>query len=308
MMREVADQRLAAYEVRQAPGASASNVIPFAARGGVELPYFPNLKIACGHFRTGRTDSDEHVTLPASYGQIDAHRHFIARASGNSMDGGKNPVRDGDYLLLELVSPVKAGSITGAVVAIERQDDSGDNQYLLRSVTKNAAGKYVLKANNPAYEDLLATDEMRTLARLKGVLDPLDLQVGRAFKREDVPALFGEVFNPGNWQAGHVVLEDKKAHVLFVTLNKQGKAEEHRYHDYWVDEHTFHWQSQNSTGPASKKGHQIIHHASLGIGIHLFVRDTKMAGNKSAPFVYVGKVEYVSHTGSNPMSVTFSTG
>ena len=40
------------------------------------------------------------------------------------MDGGKNPIRDGDYLLLELVSPTRAGSITGNVVAIERQDES----------------------------------------------------------------------------------------------------------------------------------------------------------------------------------------
>jgi hypothetical protein len=52
------------------------------------------------------------------------------------MDGGKNPMRDGDYLLLELISPTRAGSITGNVMAIERQDESGDNQYLLRVVTK----------------------------------------------------------------------------------------------------------------------------------------------------------------------------
>ena len=52
------------------------------------------------------------------------------------MNGGKNPVRDGDYFLLELITPSRAGSITGSVVAIERQDDSGDNQYLLRVVTK----------------------------------------------------------------------------------------------------------------------------------------------------------------------------
>ena len=121
-----------------------------------------------------------------------------------------------------------------------------------RNVSSDPASQrtqYVLKANNPAYEDLIATDEMRTLARLKSIIDPLDFQVGRAFKREEVPALFGEEFNPGNWNVGHVVLEGKKAHVLFVTLNKQGKAEEHRYHDYWVDAQTFHWQSQNSTGP-----------------------------------------------------------
>ena len=307
LLQELVDYRLAAYESQLPSEPTASNVLRFPGkpRPVVELPYFPNLKIACGHFKTGRADSEEHRVLPASYGSLDPSRHFIARATGNSMDGGKNPVRDGDYLLLELMSPTRAGSITGAVVAIERQDDSGDNQYLLRVVTKNREGQYVLKANNPDYQDLLATDEMRTLARLRAVIDPLDLAVGQSFPREDIPALFGEAFNPGSWNVGHVTLNEKKVHVLLVTLNKQGKAQEHRYQDHWIDEQHFHWQSQNSTTPQSKRGREIIEHSSRGIAIHLFVRDGKLANGKAAPFVYYGQVEYQSHQGSSPMSVVF---
>ena len=307
MLQELVDYRLAAYEVRLEPQPVGNNVVPFPTRrrDAVELPYFPNLKIACGHFKTGRTDSVEHRALPTTYGALDPSRHFIARATGNSMDGGKNPVRDGDYLLLELISPARAGSITGNVVAIERQDESGDNQYLLRAVTKTRDGQYVLKANNPDYEDMPATDEMLTRARLRGVIDPLDLAVGQLFQREDIPALFGEEFNPGNWNVGHVTLNDKKAHVLLVTLNKQGKAEEHKYLDHWIDEHHFHWQSQNATTPESKRGQQIIEHARRGIAIHLFVRDGKLAGGKAAPFVYHGRATYESHLGSGPMSVVF---
>jgi superfamily II DNA or RNA helicase/SAM-dependent methyltransferase len=308
LLQELVAYRLAAYEVRRPAGSDSSNVIPFATRvrAEVELPYFPNLKIACGHFRAGRTDAEEHRTLPTAYGKLDATRHFIARASGNSMDGGKNPIRDGDYLLLELISPGNAGSITGTVMAIERQDEvGGDNQYLLRVVTKAKDGSYTLRANNPAYEDLQSTDEMRTLARLKAVVDPLDLAVGQAFAREDIPPLFGESFNPGSWNVGHVVLNDKKVHVLLVTLNKQGKAQAHRYHDHWIDEHTFHWQSQNATTPASKRGQEIIDHAAKGIAIHLFVREMKLDGGKAAPFIYCGAATYESHVGSNPVSVTF---
>lgn len=300
------DYRLAAYEVRLEPEATAGNVVPFPAKlhDAVELPYFPNLKIACGHFKTGRTDSEEHRALPTTYGPLDPSRHFIAHATGNSMDGGKSPVRDGDYLPLELITPARAGSITGNVVAIERQDEAGgDNQYLLRVVTKNRDGQYVLKANNPAFEDMPATDDMRTLARLRGVIDPLDLAVGRAFQREEIPALFGEEFNPGSWNVGHVTLNDKKAHVLLVTLNKQGKAEEHKYLDHWIDEHHFHWQSQNSTTPESKRGQEIIDHEARGIAIHLFVRDGKLAGGKAAPFVYHGRATHESHLGSGPVSV-----
>ena len=307
MLQELVDYRLAAYEVRLKPEATGGNVVAFPPRRRdvVELPYFPNLKIACGHFKTGRADSEEHRSLPATYGPLDPSRHFIARATGNSMDGGTNPVRDGDYLLLELISPTRAGSLSGRVVAIERQDDSGDNQYLLRVVAKESDGQCVLKANNPAYEDLPATDHMRTLARLRGVIDPLDLSVGQAFQREEIPPLFGKTFNPGSWNAGHVTLDDRKAHVLLVTLNKQGKSEEHKYLDHWIDDHHFHWQSQNSTTPESKRGQQIIHHETLGIAIHLFVRDSKLAGGKAAPFVYHGKATYESHQGSRPMSVVF---
>jgi phage repressor protein C with HTH and peptisase S24 domain len=125
-----------------------------------------DLRIACGHFRTGSTEVEARYRVPPGHGRVDPSRHFVARAKGNSMDGGKRPVRDGDYLLLELLDPGKAGSITGSVMAIERQDTSGDDQYLLRIVTKQPDGRYVLKAANPDYPDLEANEEMRTLARL----------------------------------------------------------------------------------------------------------------------------------------------
>ena len=72
--------------------------------------------------------------------------------------------------------------------------------------------------------------------------------------------------NPSNWHSGHVVLPERRAHVLLVTLNKQGKA------------------------------------ADLGIALHLFVRERKLAGVKAAPFVYQGRVRYLRHQDSDPVS------
>ncbi len=307
LVQELIDYRLAAYEARTAVTELPDNVVSFqpARADCTDLLYFPNLRLACGHFRTGRADAEEHRSLGTGHGNLDPARHFIARATGNSMDGGKNPIRDGDYLLLELVNPQSAGSITGTVMAVERQDEAGDDQYLLRRVTKTPAGGYILKANNPAYEDMEATGAMHPIARLRYVLDPLELAVGASFMREDIPALFGERFNPGNWNSGHVVVADQKAHVLLVTLNKQGKAADHRYLDHWIDAQTFHWQTQNSTTPESKRGREIVEHERLGMALHLFVRDTKLSGGKAAPFVYHGKIRYQSHTGSGPMSVIF---
>lgn len=134
----------------------------------VSLPYYPDLKIACGHFKTGHHDECELMAVDLM--NVDPERHFLARASGNSMNGGKSPIYDGDLLLLELVTPTSAGSITGTTMAIEIQDESGDNQYLLRVVKKDKQGQYWLKANNPDYADMPANETMKTFARLKLVV------------------------------------------------------------------------------------------------------------------------------------------
>ena len=99
------------------------------------------------------------------------------------------------------------------------------------------------------------------------------------------------------------MLRDQKAQILLVTLNKQGKAEDQRYLDHWVDQATFHWQSQNATTPDSARGRDIINHEKLGISLHLFIREHKLGGGKAAPFIYQGWVHCRSHTGSAPMSV-----
>jgi superfamily II DNA or RNA helicase/HKD family nuclease len=307
LVQELVDYRLAAYEVRKSSSEPANNVLLFKrpTPDRTTLAYFPNLKIACGHFKTGTADSEEHRSLGAGHGRLDPARHFIARASGNSMDGGKNPIRDGDYLLLELITPSSAGSITGKTIVIERQDQAGDNQYLLRVVRKAPDGTYALIANNPDYEDLLATDEMRTRARLMDILDPMELAIGNSFKRDEIPALFGEQFNPAVWETGHVVIKRSNSHVLLVTLNKQGSATEHRYIDHWIDEKTFHWQSQRKTKPESSRGKAIIEQARLGTRIHLFVRENKLEAGKAAPFIYFGQLRYENHSGSAPISVVF---
>ncbi len=72
---------------------------------------------------------------------------------------------------------------------------------------------------------------------------------------------------------------------------------------HWIDDSHFHWQSQNATEPSSKRGQEIICHAALGIDIHLFVRENKLAVGKAANFTYHGRVRYQSHQGNQLMSV-----
>lgn len=138
----------------------------------IELTYYPNLKIACGHFKSGYCDESLTKKITNTYGKLNPEIHFIAPASGNSMNGGKQAVCNGDLLLLEKISPTNAGSINGLTLAIEIQDDSGDNQYLLRKVSKQIDGSYLLIANNPDYAAIVASEEMHTFARLKSIIKP----------------------------------------------------------------------------------------------------------------------------------------
>lgn len=307
LIQEIIDYRLASYEIRLPVSRENSNVIQLQPkiRQYSELPYFPNLKIACGHFKEGKIDAEEFKKLPDHYGQLVSGQHFIARASGNSMNGGDRPISDGDNLLFELVTGPVSDSLLNTTLAFERSGEIGENQYVLRKLLSEDGSHYNLRAANPEYQDIRLDEWMRPVAKLNSIIDPLDLVIGQSFMREEIPALFGEEFNPGNWNVGHVVLKDKKSHVLLVTLNKQGKSEEHRYHDHWIDERTFHWQSQNSTYPSSKRGQELINHQKLGISIYLFVRAGKLQNSKSAPFVFQGKVTYRSHDGSKPMNFNF---
>jgi SOS-response transcriptional repressor LexA len=186
------DYRLAAYEPRLTLGPEAeapaepgevetpsAKVIPFRRPAAPpsdwqEVPYFPDLRIACGPFRAGSADAEATCYLAPGYGRLDPRRHFVARAIGNSMSGGKQPVQDGDYLLLELIDSDRAGSITGTTVVIERQE-AGEDQYVLRLVTKTPDDRYILNAMNPDYPDYEADEGMQTLARLRAVLGPEDL-------------------------------------------------------------------------------------------------------------------------------------
>jgi len=305
LTQELINYRILQYEARG--DVAAANVVELKREeeNKQSIPYFTDLKIACGHFRTSEHSSKniDYIPLPVSYGNLDPAKHFIACASGNSMQGGKNPIKDGDYLLLELVTSVSAGSISNLTMAIERQDAAGDDQYLLRDIKKRPDGGYDLIARNLDYPIFQADDGMRTFARLKMVIDPLDLALHDSFMRENVPPLFGYEFNVGAWQSGHVTIKKSNNQFLFVTLNKQGKQKQHQYHDYFIDKDHFHWQSQNSTDPKSGKGNGIIEHEKNGSNVYLFVRKNKLEGKIAAPFIYCGALNYERYTGAKPMSV-----
>jgi superfamily II DNA or RNA helicase len=314
MLLEIVEYRYIQYEARLSKGTKHVDVLPISAQT-FSIPFFSDLKVACGHFRHSEHKDENLVykNLPSKYGELNNTSHFLVQASGNSMDGGENPIKDGDYLLFELATEntrniMKVAEtqpsyqIKPKTVLAEIRVNEGD-KYLLRTIQNNEQGILKLVAQNNDYPAIEITDDITLVASLKSIVEPIDLYLHESIMRQDIPPLLGHVFNKGSWESGHVCPKHSSDQILLVTLNKQGKNKNEQYHDYFIDEYTFHWQSQNSTSIISKRGKGIIQHQKKGSRVYLFVRKNKLQAGKASPFIYCGEVIYQSHKSEKPMNV-----
>jgi len=93
---------------------------------------------------------------------------------------------------------------------------------------------------------------------------------------------------------------------LFVTLDKSegDYSPSTMYEDYAITDTLFHWQSQNSAKPDSPKGLSYINHLKERKTILFFVRERNVDENGiTMAFIYLGQAKYISHEGSQPMSI-----
>ena len=124
------------------------------------------MKIACGTFKDGFSEyTEETFEVENNSDNLDPKKHFIVQATGNSMNGGRSPIYDGDYLLFELN---EGGTISNQLFAIELQDEStGDSSYIFKRIEKDR-GIYRLVSTNKDYEDIVVNPEkMFPFARFK---------------------------------------------------------------------------------------------------------------------------------------------
>ena len=95
--------------------------------------------------------------------------------------------------------------------------------------------------------------------------------------------------------------------LFFVTLNK---VEQHyspttMYRDYAISPELFHWESQSTTSEGHERGQRYINHQSRGSKIFIFARINGRTRLGAAPYLFLGPANYVSHTGSRPMAITW---
>ena len=133
---------------------------------------------------------------------------------------------------------------------------------------------------------------------------PLDLHC--TYTRDQLLVAL-DFMNPNSVREGVKWLPDKQVDVLFVTLNKSDKeySPTTMYNDYSINEELFHWQSQSTTTDTGSVGQRYIHHRERGSKVLLFVREFKSDLVGAAPYTFLGMANYVKHTGSRPMNITW---
>jgi superfamily II DNA or RNA helicase len=170
--------------------------------------------------------------------------------------------------------------------------------------------------------ELWAEDVLRgELAELFQVLDDrrrhvtqpvpgLPLRVHAHYTRAEVSAALDLVTERGKLlatQAGVYRCDAHRCDLFFVTLEKDAKdfTPTTLYHDYVVSSTLFHWQSQSATREDSETGRRY-QRSPKGWRLLLFVRRAKRdERGVTGAFLFLGPVDYVSHEGERPMSITW---
>ncbi|WP_240606269.1 DUF3427 domain-containing protein [Euzebya rosea] len=276
-----------------------------AAGGGTALPFFPTYQVACGAFGqpTDLLVAGQAIEIADTRGEDRSpSEEFVVTAHGDSMAGGPDPVKSGDRLLMRWISGQDRAALVGRRVLVEY--DAGEGPSAVLKTLDRTKDGFVLRSDNPSAPPISAASWMTLVAEYLRTLDqreynPLARHLGEAFKRQDIPPLYGEEFNPGNWNTGHVSLDQDV--LLFVTLHKGNMQEGGDYEDHLEGGDILVWSSQSSVGPDNKKGREILNAPSDGTRIHAWLRRRK----SDVAFEYCGLVTPLDHRGAKPMSVRF---
>ncbi len=260
------------------------------------VPFFGDYTVACGPDAPTSWSDHASTEIPIrkrSEQALTPSAHFVCFARGDSMNGGPSPIRHGDPLLFEWITGGSARDYVDQPVLVEAVGKTGVSATL--KVLRRSGGGYLLESTNPAVSPIEGRSDMRPVARLLTKLDQTDInplapRIGEQYKSMDVPPLYGEVYNPGNWRSGHVSLRNHA--ILFVSLEK--RADRPQYTEHFEGPDIFVWSSQMSTAPeGKKKGREILQALETGKSIELWMR---RKGNDVA-FTYLGRVVPISYEG-----------
>ncbi len=202
-----------AFRVRFTPGPDGwwvapvdAEVIPLPRRG--TLVAFPSLRAAAGAathtIALEGAPEAERVSLPV---QASDAGLFAVRASGDSMDGGERPIRDGDWLVMRYARAAGIGVVEGKVALVQVPDSAGYGYQVKRVVREK--GRWILRSDNPSRPSFETTEDVVPIAQLVEVIQPerLGPAVGERMTEEDVIKAFGLTAPPRTGRhTGHLFL------------------------------------------------------------------------------------------------------
>jgi hypothetical protein len=142
-----------------------------------------------------------------------------------------------------------------------------------------------------------------------GALAGIPLFVHARYHREEVLAALGYASltrRPSSFMAGVLRVDGPRGDIdaFFVTL-KKSEAEYSpttMYADYPISPMLFHWESQSTTSVGSPTGQRYINGSGEKL---LFVRPERNNEFGTAPYMFLGPLDYVSHTGDRPIAITW---
>lgn len=189
-----------------------TNVIALAARNRVSA--YPDLRAAAGHvLATEEAVVAEHVMLPL--GRVPSDDVFAVRVSGSSMDGGKSPLRDGDWAVMRLARRAPVSSVLRRVVLVQVPGDGAGMQYQIKRLDEEG-GRYRLTSDNPDGPSFDATPDTTVFALLDRAFHPEDLgpTPGTVLSSTELAAAFGvdDIVADSARYGGH----------LFVFVDRKG--------------------------------------------------------------------------------------
>lgn len=125
----------------------------------------------------------------------------------------------------------------------------------------------------------------------------------KEYKRVELQILLNSKVPKGSWRAGYANTD--KDICLFATIDKTHILQENlKYDNSLFADDIIQWISQPKTAHTSSVGKMFINHKKLGYNVHIFIRKFAfMDGNKTNPFIYLGKADYYKSSGDKPMRI-----
>lgn len=141
-------------------------------------------------------------------------------------------------------------------------------------------------------------------------LADVPLALHASYTREEILAALdwtsqGRV--PNTMREGVAWCQTVNADALLITLKKSDTdySPTTMYRDFALSPVLFHWESQSTTSSSSPTGQRYLNHPENGSHILLFVREAKTNSLGTAPYVFLGPADYVTHEGDRPIAITW---